>query len=286
MSNEYIVESTDDIVISGYSHRQSVASHYHQFIELVFITEGICDHYYLGHKATMKSGDVFIVVPGEEHAYDVHSKTTILNCLFYGDFLKNEWKDLQEISGIYNFVVLEPFFRFEENSNQVLHLNPSELSHVQYLISLIGKEYDSRADGYKVAAKSYLIAILTLLGRLWERTYQGQMSGYNKKKELVENAILHINKNITNRLLVDELASAVYLSPDYFRRVFRDVTGLSPVKYINGLRMEKAKELLDHTDLSVGKISEAIGIGDAQYFSRLFHESEGMSPMQYKNRKK
>jgi YesN/AraC family two-component response regulator len=57
---------------------------------------------------------------------------------------------------------------------------------------------------------------------------------------------------------------------------------MSPVKYINSLRVEKAKELLTKTDMSIGEISETVGINDIQYFSRMFNEIEGISPLKYK----
>ena len=283
MSNEYTVTSPDDIVISGHAHRKSIESHYHRFVELVFLTDGTCDHYYLGHKKPLQAGDVFIIVPGEEHAYEIGSKVTIINCLFYWELLKDEWKTLQTIGGFYNFVVLEPFFRFEENTDQILHLSPTELTYVESLLSLIREEYQTREDGYTIVAKSYLITMLMFLGRVWEKTYRSHSLSYGKKRELVEDAIHHIDTNLSDRLTVDALASMLYLSPDYFRRVFRDVTGQSPIKYINKLRIEKAKELLAQSDLTVSKISEAVGVGDPQYFSKLFHEAEGMTPLQYRN---
>jgi YesN/AraC family two-component response regulator len=57
---------------------------------------------------------------------------------------------------------------------------------------------------------------------------------------------------------------------------------MSPVKYINSLRVEKAKELLIKTNMLIGEISETVGINDIQYFSRMFNEIEGISPLKYK----
>jgi AraC-like DNA-binding protein len=282
LSKELPLIPTDEIYISEYTGMQSVDLHFHQFIELVFVIEGTCEHYYLGNKTTMVTGDTFIIVPGEEHSYDIHSRTVIINCIFYSEFLKNDWDTLKKMSGIYNFVVLEPLFRFEANNNQILRLNPSELSHVHFLLSLIKKEFDTKSDGYVLAAKSYLLSILMILGRKWEQTYNVQSKSYEKKSELIEKALLYINQNISNHLIVDELASLVYLSPDYFRRIFREVTKMSPVRYINSLRVERAKELLNKTDMTIGEISETVGIGDIQYFSRMFNEIEGISPLKYK----
>ena len=85
----------EDRLINDYAGEQSVPLHSHTFIELVFILEGTCEHYYLDSKTTLVAGDVFIIVPGEKHSYNLNSKTIILNCIFHPELLKNEWNELK-----------------------------------------------------------------------------------------------------------------------------------------------------------------------------------------------
>ena len=72
--------------------------------------------------------------------------------------------------------------------------------------------------------------------------------------------------------------------PDYFRRCFKRYTSLSPLHYLNGMRIERAKELLRfESSLTVGEIAARCGFRDALYFSTAFKREVGMSPLAYRN---
>ena len=88
--------------------------------------------------------------------------------------------------------------------------------------------------------------------------------------------------SLGERLSVEELASWCRFSVGYFSHLFRTVTGLSPHAYIARLRIERAKSLLDGTDLSVLEIALAVGYDDQNYFSRFFKEKTGLSPTAYR----
>ena len=60
--------------------------------------------------------------------------------------------------------------------------------------------------------------------------------------------------------------------------------GTTPIKYINNLRMKKAKELLANSDMSISEISELVGFQSIHYFSRNFKEREGCAPLAYRRK--
>ena len=71
------------------------------------------------------------------------------------------------------------------------------------------------------------------------------------------------------------------LSLSRFSHVFRAATGLTPLNYLNRIRIDKAKELLLNTSLSVAEISEITGFSSQNYFGRLFKKQVGQSPTQF-----
>jgi AraC-like DNA-binding protein len=70
------------------------------------------------------------------------------------------------------------------------------------------------------------------------------------------------------------------------RRRFKQLTGQSISQYVLRLRLERARELLARTSMSVSEVAHAVGFVDPYYFSRLFHLKEGLSPTAYRARER
>lgn len=68
----------------------------------------------------------------------------------------------------------------------------------------------------------------------------------------------------------------------HFSRLFKKATGISPWTYAVSLKLDKAKELLMNSDVSVKEVAIAIGIDDPNYFTRIFAKYAGMSPVKYR----
>ena len=81
---------------------------------------------------------------------------------------------------------------------------------------------------------------------------------------------------------LDQLAAEACLSKYHFLRLFRQAYGLSPYQYIQELRIEKARDLLTDTVISVADIADILGFDNSQSFSRLFFQKMGLYPTQYR----
>jgi AraC-like DNA-binding protein len=72
------------------------------------------------------------------------------------------------------------------------------------------------------------------------------------------------------------------LSYDHQARIFRDAYGLTPIQYVNSLRVERARFMLRDTDLQVNQVALALGFADVPYFNRMFSKYTGCSPTEYR----
>ena len=90
---------------------------------------------------------------------------------------------------------------------------------------------------------------------------------------------LHYRENLS----LTDLADKYHFNHSYLTRIFKKQKGQSPLKLINLLRIEDAKELLLNPELSVREISEMLGFSDQHYFSRSFKNFTGLSPNEYRN---
>jgi len=98
----------------------------------------------------------------------------------------------------------------------------------------------------------------------------------------VRDAVVYVEKHYASPISSSGVARAVFLNEHYFCRVFKAHTGLTFMSYLSRIRMEKAKQLLRETDLSVSDIARQVGYNDPNYFSRVFRRTEGVSPLVYR----
>ncbi|AFC28976.1 transcriptional regulator [Paenibacillus mucilaginosus 3016] len=98
----------------------------------------------------------------------------------------------------------------------------------------------------------------------------------------VREAISYMKTHYQQELSRDLMAQHVGLSPAYFSSLFKKQTGTSPIRYLNRLRLDRAKQLLRQSGMPVKQVSEEVGFLDSFYFTRLFTKETGMSPREYR----
>jgi|ERR1700754_2762234 len=92
----------------------------------------------------------------------------------------------------------------------------------------------------------------------------------------------YIDANIEQRISVEALARLANLSVCYFVRAFKQSVGVTPHDYLIRKRVERTKELLAGTDLSLSEIALAAGFADQSHCARRFRQHVGMSPRDYR----
>ena len=92
----------------------------------------------------------------------------------------------------------------------------------------------------------------------------------------------YMRAHMAEDVSLDDLARESGLSRFYFARLFRSVTGISPLVYLTLLRLEHAQRLLDGGALSIADVASACGLGTPSYFARTFKKYCGMLPSEYR----
>jgi len=102
--------------------------------------------------------------------------------------------------------------------------------------------------------------------------------------EPVERAIAYLHETLDSSVRVPELSALVGVSPSHLSALFKRATGGGVLAYQTGLRMSRARHLLDATTLTVREVAAEVGYPDPLYFSRLFSKTQGQSPRDYRQR--
>jgi len=116
-----------------------------------------------------------------------------------------------------------------------------------------------------------------LLDELLGSTEEGKTA-----QEAVRKVMKYIRDNYAKELSLQKIAQQIYLSPDYFSRVFKKEAGCTFAEYLTRVRLEAAKQLLANPYLSVSEVAQRVGYHDPNYFSRVFRKAVGLSPSEYR----
>ena len=133
--------------------------------------------------------------------------------------------------------------------------------------------------GREILYRSLVLAELSHMLVLILRSY-----GYREEGQEYQNmmriapAIRYILSGYSDRLRLEDLAAKLYLSPDHFGKLFRATVGLTPIEYINHVRINAALRLLAEGNGRIAEVSRAAGFTNTNYFHKVFHDLLGIGP--------
>ncbi|MCR4671289.1 MAG: AraC family transcriptional regulator [Saccharofermentans sp.] len=107
-----------------------------------------------------------------------------------------------------------------------------------------------------------------------------------QNEDVAEKAKKYIDQHYREDISLDDLSAMYGISPFYFSKVFKTQTGVTFTDYITGVRVGKARQLLEGTSKSMKEICSEVGYSDPNYFSRIFKKNTGVTPTEYKEGKR
>ena len=284
---------------------ETMPLHSHEYNEFVMVLKGACRHRFAEREIPLVPGDIFLVPAHKPHGYIVDKRFTHFNVQFYPDRLKNRWGNLwsgpAEEGAHRHPSILEQWNALsssiagegaadlanlptQANLNHlgILRLNPDEASYVSSMLNTMYAEQQQRLPDHERVLRAYLEILLVQFSRVRDRQLTLSEEFYSSKKALVKDAIVFIEEHLAEPIRFDQIAKNSYLSPNYFRTVFKEATGLSPVDYLNMLRIVKSLEYFQEGGRSVAEVGALVGVPDPNYFSRLFKRIIGYPPARFR----
>lgn len=176
---------------------------------------------------------------------------------------------------------------FSYLTNEALHLADEEKATIISIFGMIENELNSRIDDF---SQDVFIAqielLLTFANRFYKRQFITRKAVNNdllqKLEELLDD---YFNNEASLRQgvpTVAYLAEHLNLSPSYLSDMLRALTGQNAQQHIHGKLIEKAKEILSTTSLSISEVAYALGFEYAQSFSKLFKSKTNLSPLEFR----
>ncbi len=130
--------------------------------------------------------------------------------------------------------------------------------------------------GYRIASMALLYQIFHVI--LHDTLY---ISWQKRNGIKLVPAVEYIENYIDKQINVDMLSKMCSMSSSHFRRLFKEVYGVTPIEYINRKKIEKAKDLIRSREYKISEIAEMTGFNSAYYFSRIFKQITNVSPKNF-----
>lgn len=267
-------------MLESYPHRQGTSeNHYHDFHELVIILNGRGKHITGGKEYLIARGDVFVIRPFIEHAYEDMHELKIENILFVPEQLKLSLYDVRDIPGYFALFDAEPTLRAKYEFKSRLTLTSEQLPTATKLITQLNAELKHHQEGYRFMAIS---CFMQLIGYL-SRCYSNSQQKHSQKLLRVSSMIDFIETEFKNNITVEDIAAKGKTSVRTATRIFKEALEMSPISYLLKTRLNNAKKLFtESSQMNVIEAAYQSGFNDSNYFAKQFRKIVGMSPSEYK----
>ncbi len=261
-----------------------VPDHAHEFYEIVLILRNSCRHVYQQDETTLIPGDLFMIPPHRSHLLHFTEDVLYYNCQFFADVLSEEWMDdvqaltydrLKE-----NIAGSTDLFRIDRQG--ILHLTPEETNETVRILELILTEQNSEYSDSERMKRILLCLLLARIKRIRDQRFIPNNSSGDWKERIVHETLSAFEKGLDRDWDMDELAARNNISSGYFRRIFREITGMPPRQFLNQIRINRAVDKIQHQGFSIYDAACSIGIHDLNYFSRLCRQLTGYPPSHFR----
>ncbi len=243
-------------------------SHKHNFFQIFYFLEGTGSMETDYDTYSLTSDIMFLCPPGCYHEMRCDKKGTMRTIEVKFSIKNNEmYRDMKNISGCIN-------------------ANDTEIRNVMECLvrEAVSKDTLSR----DIINMEMALILIKILRRLNNKKTEGivfldtSISNYSGPREIFKKIFDYINNNLNTQISLEDLASIAGHNSNYLCRIFKKEFGVTPIKYINDLKLSKAKDLLRNSNMTITEIAETLGFYSVHYFSKFFKEKEDMSPLEFR----
>ena len=261
-SVDFFPSGTSPVAIEPRLPQAAFPEHHHDFHEIVIVEHGTGIHVFNGQPYTISGGMVCFVRDHDRHLYEHTDNLCLTNVLYRSP------DAFQFLSGLNKLLPQEQDGYYPSH----WRVNQSTLQQVRQLVNQL-EQSERGQETYAIASRELLfMQLLVLLRR------SSLVEGLENNDARLNQLMAWLEDHFTEDVCWETLADDFSLSLRTLHRQLKQHTGLTPQRYLNRLRLIKARHLLRHTDESVTDIAYCCGFGDSNHFSTLFRREFSWSP--------
>lgn len=249
--------------------------HFHPYFELYFVRSGKCCFFLNNTVHSLSAGDIMLIAPGDlHHTLYLQDEDCDRITLYFGK--EHILPALTDYAADFSEVFL--------HSHPIL-IHPSFHESIATLLEHMLSEYHLNDEHSPSLLSVYLHQLFCLLLRHRIDISADLALSYEKDAGVLS-AAKYIYEHFSAPLTLEKVASIAGLSPTYFSKKFKQITGIGFKEYVNFVRMKNATVELMTTDNSITDIALNNGFTDGNYFKDSFKKIHGCSPREYRKQGK
>ncbi|TCP94732.1 AraC family L-rhamnose operon regulatory protein RhaS [Cricetibacter osteomyelitidis] len=259
---DYFRDNNELLSFSYTDPEINIIEHTHEFAELVIVDKGYGLQVFNGAPYFIQEGDVFLVKEDDRHFYNELGTLKLMNLQINTGY---QFHYLNQV-----IPLLEKVYIKEDQ--QITWLMPKEK---EYCVELIRKLPE--CDGYSQDVRRFKIEALFM--QILETIITGQeLIQKNNTQYKMRNLLIYLQQHYAEQIDWQWLSEHFFITYKTITRRLNELTGMSPVNYLNRLRVLSAKEKLHHSDYSITEIAGLCGFNNSDYFTKCYKKNFGVLP--------
>lgn len=247
--------------------------HYHNYIEILYGTEGEVEVYIFDEVVNFKKGELIVINPGEPHTcYAASDSAKYIVAKFMPEILYSKDDSVSAVKYVLPFML---------NRDKKRVFSKSEIGDISPLMEELIDEWYEKKYGYDLIVKANIVKVFSRVLRYFEsREPEGASISY-EVYSAIERAIDYVAEEYqsANAKTAAEICN---LSYSYFSRNFKKVVKRNFSEYVNYIRLAEAERLMFTTDKTITEIAADTGFATTSHFIKRFKEYKNISPKQFR----
>lgn len=275
-SEQYIKDTASLHIFEGHGNGTLMPLHVHDFIEIIYVADGIAEQTINGESYRVKRGDLLFINYGSTHSFTADTDYTYINICFKPEMLSESVITSENAFAILQLTAFDEIRRASGEDGMVSYRG-QERDEVEHVVRAMLREYTERRHAWQTVLKSYMNI---LISHILRRLVSAELT--ESTDDVWQQLSDYIDENPNADLSLDALASKCFYNPSYFSRAFKKRFNVPLSEYLNRKRIERAAEMARDGKYSDEEIATAVGFSYKSSFYRVFQRTTGKTFSQFK----
>lgn len=251
--------------------------HSHDFYEINIVTGGAGNHYIQASEVLACKGDIFVIPPNVKHGYTCSDKMTVYHILLSNSFFAEYLTLLEKLPGYRFLFHIEPMLRASVEKPFYLKAECISVESVKRFIGML------ESGENEAASVCHVLSLIAEMSDKMHRFHDLNDRDLPDRKvlSLIE-SIEYIENHYAQKLDYRSVANRCAVSYSTYWRLFKKLTGTTPMEYQMRCRIKASEFLLRSTDESIISVALSSGFYDSSHFIREFVKRKHMTPAEFR----